>query len=110
MRDVNAKTPRMEPRNKTLLLQPWRLPLALLASWRSLHLRSELLILPRRKRFLRLFLREHTFLHVSPLGHFLTRSDGFHQIKQLRPNQRIALDGAVQLAIRHRFEGGFHAV
>src|SRR5687768_5706768 len=61
-------------------------------------------ILPRRQQLFGLLLREDPFLHHHALGHFLLGRDLFRDIEQLRPEQRIAFDGAVQLPIHHRLK------
>src|SRR5256714_10151855 len=69
---------------------------------RSFHLRSLILPFGQFGRGLRLF--EHTLLNRRALGQRLFRQDGFHCVKKLRADKRIALDGAIEFAGGHGFK------
>src|SRR6185503_12599874 len=63
-----------------------------------------------REGFFRRCHREDRLLGDDAFRHRLTRDDILHRRHELRPEQRIALDGHVELARQHRFEGAPHAV
>src|SRR6516225_4964033 len=55
-------------------------------------------------------LLENALFHYCSLRQFLLGHNGFDRVEELRTNQWIAFDGAIQFARRHRFKRAVNSI